>query len=98
MTVVDPNFYTFLSFKKSTEKIAVIVKDEGIGMDLDQIKKLGEPFFTTKKNGNGLGLMVSYKIIQNHKGKIQVQSRLNEGTTFIVIFESPKNKKQSNTK
>lgn len=87
-----------ISLKKSTEKIAVIVKDEGIGMDLDQIKKLGEPFFTTKKNGNGLGLMVSYKIIQNHKGKIQVQSRLNEGTTFIVIFESPKNKKQSNTK
>lgn len=61
-------------------------------------KNCENPFSQRKKNGNGLDLLVSYKIIQNHKGKIQVQSRLNEGTTFMVTFENPKNKKQASTK
>ncbi|WP_078429349.1 ATP-binding protein [Alkalihalobacterium alkalinitrilicum] len=46
-------------------------------MGEEQVKRLGEPFFTTKHNGNGFGLMVSYKIIQNHKGTINVKSKLN---------------------
>ncbi|WP_019156315.1 ATP-binding protein [Robertmurraya massiliosenegalensis] len=78
------------SIVKTEDEISVIIIDQGIGMKLEQIKKLGEPFFTTKQNGNGLGLMVSYKIIQNHKGRIQVDSQLNEGTTFKITFETPR--------
>nr|WP_241494618.1 ATP-binding protein [Bacillus coahuilensis] len=46
--------------------------------------KLGEPFFTTKEDGTGLGLMVSYMIIQDIGGQIKVESYENKGTTFTV--------------
>ncbi|MCC3355946.1 ATP-binding protein [Bacillus sp. REN16] len=71
------------------QTILISIKDDGVGMDADQVKKLGEPFFTTKQDGNGLGLMVSYKIIQNHKGTITVNSQLNQGTTFLITFRNP---------
>ncbi|WP_456277482.1 PAS domain S-box protein [Bacillus sp. AK128] len=62
----------------------VSIIDEGSGMTEEQLRRIGEPFFTTKENGTGLGLMVSYTIIENHKGEIGVESKLNEGTTFTV--------------
>ncbi|WP_445487089.1 PAS domain S-box protein [Niallia sp. 03133] len=71
---------------KVKDKIEVTIKDSGIGMDKDQLKKLGEPFFTTKKDGNGLGLMVSFKIIENLNGKVYIESEKNKGTTFHFIF------------
>jgi len=52
----------------------------------EKLKKLGEPFYTTKKNGNGLGLMVSFKIIENHNGRVYVESELNKGTTFNILL------------
>lgn len=75
--------------EKTDERISITIQDEGVGMKSEQVKKLGEPFFTTKEKGNGLGLMVSYKIIQNHNGMIHVSSELNEGTTFHISFENP---------
>lgn len=79
--------------ERTTQNIVITLRDDGIGMEPEQIKKLGEPFFTTKQDGNGLGLMVSYKIIQNHKGSIHVNSNLNQGTTFTISFESPQKDK-----
>lgn len=73
--------------EKSDDNIRITIKDNGVGMDEEQTKKLGEPFFTTKQEGNGLGLMVSYKIIQNHNGTIQVSSQKNLGTSFTISFE-----------
>ena len=58
--------------------------DEGCGIPEDRIAKLGEPFYTTKASGTGLGLMVSFKIISHHGGTITVKSKLDEGTTFEV--------------
>jgi PAS domain S-box-containing protein len=75
-----------VSITSSHSEITVTIKDNGIGMSEDQIRKLGEPFFTTKDTGNGLGLMVSYKIIQNHKGNITVHSDMNNGTNFVITF------------
>jgi PAS domain S-box-containing protein len=82
----------YVSIERTAHTILITIKDHGVGMESEQIKKLGEPFFTTKDNGNGLGLMVSYKIIQNHKGTIHVESQLNQGTTFIISFEDPAKK------
>ncbi|MFS0862352.1 ATP-binding protein [Fredinandcohnia sp. 179-A 10B2 NHS] len=79
----------FISVERVEQNFSITIKDEGIGMAPVQLQKLGEPFFTTKQEGNGLGLMVSYKIIQNHRGTIQVDSQLNQGTTFYISFESP---------
>ncbi|MFY0544288.1 PAS domain-containing sensor histidine kinase [Brevibacillus sp. H7] len=58
--------------------------DQGCGIAEERIPKLGEPFYTTKEKGTGLGLMVSYKIIENHGGTINVISRERKGTTFEI--------------
>ncbi|MCL6574354.1 MAG: PAS domain S-box protein, partial [Bacillus sp. (in: Bacteria)] len=60
--------------------------DSGVGISEEKLKKLGEPFYTTKKNGNGLGLMVSFKIIESHNGKVFVESEPNKGTTFNIFL------------
>ncbi|MDQ0219713.1 PAS domain-containing protein [Peribacillus cavernae] len=75
-----------ISLSSEEQDIQVLIADDGIGMSLDQIQKLGEPFYTTKETGTGLGLMVSYKIIQNHKGSIHVKSNVDGGTTFTIVF------------
>ncbi|MBM7622241.1 two-component system, sporulation sensor kinase E [Bacillus tianshenii] len=62
----------------------ISIKDEGLGIPGDKIKKLGEPFYTTKERGTGLGLMVSYKIVEEHNGTIEVESELGKGTTFHI--------------
>ncbi|MGG0853727.1 PAS domain S-box protein [Metabacillus fastidiosus] len=72
--------------KKSTEEIIVSIADEGFGIPADKLKRLGEPFYTTKERGTGLGLMVSYKIIEEHFGKIKVESVEGEGTIFHLIL------------
>ncbi|WCK52564.1 PAS domain S-box protein [Aneurinibacillus sp. Ricciae_BoGa-3] len=58
--------------------------DQGCGIPASRISKLGEPFYTTKEKGTGLGLMVSYKIIENHFGKIKIKSEENKGTTVGI--------------
>lgn len=64
--------------------LLISIKDEGVGIPGDKIKKLGEPFYTTKDRGTGLGLMVSYKIVEEHNGTIEVESELGKGTTFHI--------------
>jgi PAS domain S-box-containing protein len=66
--------------------VQIAIQDTGIGIPEEKLRKLGEPFFTTKKNGNGLGLMVSFKIIENHNGKVFVESEPNKGTTFNIVL------------
>ncbi|WP_243291728.1 PAS domain-containing sensor histidine kinase [Bacillus sp. FJAT-47783] len=66
------------------QKVTVSIKDEGIGIPRDKLKRLGEPFYTTKERGTGLGLMVSYKIIEEHNGKVDVTSKVGNGTTFSI--------------
>jgi two-component system NtrC family sensor kinase len=63
----------------------VKIVDSGCGIPEENISKIYDPFFTTKENGGtGLGLSVSYGIIENHGGRIDVQSRVGSGTTFTV--------------
>ena len=66
--------------------VQISIQDSGVGISKEKLKKLGEPFFTTKKNGNGLGLMVSFKIIESHNGKVFVESEPNKGTTFNILL------------
>lgn len=66
--------------------VQISIQDTGVGIPKEKLKKLGEPFFTTKKNGNGLGLMVSFKIIESHNGKVFVESEPNKGTTFNILL------------
>jgi PAS domain S-box-containing protein len=66
--------------------VQISIQDTGVGIPKEKLKQLGEPFYTTKKNGNGLGLMVSFKIIENHNGKVFVESEPNKGTTFNIFL------------
>lgn len=68
------------------EQVQISIQDTGVGIPEDKLKKIGEPFYTTKKNGNGLGLMVSYKIIESHNGTVYIESEVNKGTTFNIIL------------
>jgi PAS domain S-box-containing protein len=72
--------------KVQNNKILVRFKDQGCGISSEQIPKLGEPFFTTKEKGTGLGLMVSYNIIEVHKGTMFIESELGQGTTINIIL------------
>jgi PAS domain S-box-containing protein len=66
--------------------VLISIQDTGVGIPPDTLKKIGEPFYTTKKNGNGLGLMVSFKIIESHNGKVYIESEQNKGTTFKILL------------
>jgi signal transduction histidine kinase len=68
--------------------IRVAVRDTGVGIAAEDMDQIFEPFFTTKQagEGTGLGLSVSYSIIEKHGGRIDVQSRVGEGTTFFVLL------------
>jgi C4-dicarboxylate-specific signal transduction histidine kinase len=65
---------------------AVIISDNGCGISEENISRLFEPYFTSKRNGMGLGLASTLNIIQSNKGSIDVKSELNIGTSFIITF------------
>src|SRR3989339_1331739 len=66
--------------------IIVEISDTGPGIPEENIRKIFDPFFTTKPSGTGLGLAISNRIIEAHKGRIEVQSVLNYGSTFKIIL------------
>ena len=68
------------------EYIAVTITDEGIGIPKKQLAKIFDPYFTTKEQGNGLGLTISYSIVKKHGGHISVESEEEKGTIFTVYL------------
>ncbi|MGN8231006.1 PAS domain S-box protein [Paenibacillus polymyxa] len=66
------------------ESVKISIRDQGAGIPAEMLSKLGEPFFTNKETGTGLGLMVSQRIIQSHKGTLDIESTEGEGTTALV--------------
>lgn len=67
--------------------VVIRIVDEGIGISEEELPKLGEPFFTSKSTGNGLGLMVSQRIIANHKGTMNITSKLGQGTCVEIRIQ-----------
>jgi len=72
------------------DKITVSVIDTGSGISEKFLEKIFEPFFTLKEDGTGLGLSLAKKIVNSYDGKIEVFSKLNQGTKFRVIIPKPK--------
>lgn len=70
--------------RESEQNILIRIKDQGVGIPEEDLARLGEPFFTRKAEGNGLGLMISQQIIQHHKGNIQYSSKPGEGTCVEI--------------
>ena len=66
--------------------ISIEISDNGVGIPIDDIQNIFNPFFTTREVGSGvgLGLSIAYRIIESHNGNIDVQSELGRGTTFTI--------------
>jgi two-component system sporulation sensor kinase A len=77
---------TVIVKKRGRNQVLIRYIDNGCGIPDDQLTKILEPFFTTKEKGTGLGLMITHKIIEEHRGRIAIRSKLNRGTTFDVIL------------
>jgi signal transduction histidine kinase len=77
-----------ISTYQEDEEVILEIKDEGIGIPQDIIDKLGTPFFTTKENGTGLGLVVCNSIVERHNGSLEIVTSNKEGSTFKVRFKS----------
>lgn len=66
--------------------VRIQFRDEGIGMTKEQLARLGHPYYSTKEKGTGLGMMISYDIIQRMRGKIKVESEEGKGTIFMILL------------
>lgn len=75
-----------ISLKRKKMYLVIEITDNGPGIPARALKKIFEPYYTTKKGGTGLGLYIAQKIINEHNGKIKVQSISGRGTTFSVIL------------
>ncbi len=64
--------------------VDIRIEDQGVGISGERLSQLGEPFFTTKANGTGLGLMVCKRIIEGHGGKLSIQSKIDHGTSVEI--------------
>jgi len=77
--------------KTSEDEIEVEISDSGKGIPENKLPNIFDPFFTTRETGNGMGLAVTYRIIKEHGGKIEVESELGAGTTFKVFLKKDLN-------
>ncbi|MNW05388.1 Sporulation kinase E [compost metagenome] len=66
--------------------IRIRITDTGCGIESQDLKMIGEPFFTTKESGNGLGIMICRQIVDNHKGRFNIESEPGQGTTVEIIL------------
>jgi two-component system sporulation sensor kinase A len=79
-----------LEIKEVRDTIQVLVIDQGSGIPTEIINKIGEPFYTTKEKGTGIGLMVCFQIIESHDGSMQLDSKVGIGTTFTITLPALK--------
>ncbi len=77
-----------LATSAEDDRVLVNFTDSGTGMDQDVLDHCLEPFFTTRKEGSGMGLSVVYGVMQRHRGEIKIESKRNRGTLVSLIFRS----------
>ncbi|MFO7886467.1 MAG: ATP-binding protein [Desulfobacteraceae bacterium] len=85
---IDKEGFIFVTTFKDADKIIVTIKDTGQGLPENIVNKIFDPFFTTKEKGHGtgLGLSITHRIIEQLGGRISVKSKVNQGTTFTIVF------------
>lgn len=83
-THTDGNLY--IGIKRNADRLEVHVIDHGVGIQEERITKLGEPYFSNKEKGIGLGLMLTYKIIEQHHGEVTIKSEVGLGTEVTISF------------
>ena len=77
---------------ETSDGVWVSVADTGGGIPQEQINRIFEPFYTTKKKGTGLGLMIVQRIVRAHNGRIELESNVGRGTTFQHLAAAARTK------
>jgi two-component system, LuxR family, sensor kinase FixL len=73
-----------IATEKTPAGVEVKIADEGVGIPQSELRNIFEPFYTTREHGSGLGLSISYKLIEAHSGEIWANSEAGRGTTFVI--------------
>mgnify|MGYP001815726652 CR=1 FL=1 len=81
-----PKATIHIESQKSADRFQLMIEDNGSGIDKETLENIFVPFYTTKKEGSGIGLSLSKQIMQAHKGAIHVSSKPEEGTRFTLSF------------
>ncbi|QDX94457.1 PAS domain S-box protein [Brevibacillus laterosporus] len=76
----------FLTLYVNELEVCIAVVDEGIGIEEERLHRLGEPFYSTKEKGTGLGLTMCYQVVKQHQGRIMIHSQENEGTIVTIAL------------
>lgn len=87
-----------ISATVSNNTVIIRIQDSGIGMSQEQINRFGEPYFSTKTKGTGLGTMVAVKIIETMRGTLKIRSVINKGTTLTITLPKYSNEEISYNK
>ena len=82
----DPSTCAVIPDLLPGDYIRIAIRDEGVGIPEDYLKRIFDPYFTTKAKGNGLGLATTYSIMKNHNGLITVESQVHFGATFTLYL------------
>lgn len=82
----DNRVIEVVAYQNDKLRTVISVKDNGTGIDPEALEKIFIPFFTTKKNGSGIGLSLSRQIMRQHKGSLTVKSTVGQGTEFLMRF------------
>lgn len=96
MDKVESPMLSIRSFDRG-DKVTVVIQDNGSGIKPDNIKRIFEPFHTTKTGGTGLGLAITHKILETHGARTFVESELGKGTEFTLEFPVAKNESEASS-
>lgn len=77
---------TIVTERAGESEVLISIRDQGEGIPAEFLERIGDPFFTTKEHGTGLGLMVSRQIIENHGGRLEIRSEKNRGTEIRICL------------
>lgn len=81
---VDEKGIVSISTVMKRDSVSIFITDNGTGIEASRLKHMGEPFYSTKEKGTGLGLMISRKIIEEHEGDLVIASEIGKGTTVEI--------------
>jgi two-component system sporulation sensor kinase B len=76
----------YIDVSEHKKGIVIKIKDTGVGMTKEEILRLGSPYYSTKKEGTGLGMLMVYSTIDKINGKIEVESEKGKGTNFLITI------------
>ena len=81
-SITEPQI--FIDVQTIENKVLISIKDNGVGISLEQQERIFTPYFTTKSSGSGIGLSVVRQIIEKHDGEVSFESLVGSGTTFYI--------------